>query len=126
MTHNTENELADIAAEHNPAANRLLSLWAERVEAWRPTLGYPSRSAGLSTGGGSGDDAFEHLCEQADGFAARTVEGIVDNMPLPLRSVLMHVYLRSVFRYARVHDPAVVLREALDHFWGVAQSKGLS
>ncbi len=126
MQKTADGELMALAESLNPDAHRYLCLWAERIETWSPRLGYPRRSAGLSTGGGSGDDAFEHLCEQADSYAARTAEAIVDNLPLPQRAILIHVYLRSVFRYGRVHDPKELLAGALAAFWSIAQGRGLS
>lgn len=117
--------LLNIAAEHNARAHWHLLGWAERIRSWAPNIGYPGRAAGLSTGGGSGDDSFEHLCEEADGYAARTCEAIIDNLPDPRhRSVLSHVYLASVWRFRNPVDE--LLREALDAFWARARGQGLS
>ncbi len=118
------NRLKLIAETEFNDADRLLEIWAEAQQRWRPNVGYPRRSAGLSSGGGSGEDAFDHLCEQADGFVAKTVEGIVDNLPIGYKAILTHTYLASVYAFRL--DPEDALRGALTDFWRLAKAKGLA
>lgn len=118
------NDLFDMAAVSHPEAHRHLVAWAEYTRQWRPNIGYPRRSAGLSTGGGSGDEAFDHLCDAADKYAAQAADAIVNALPPPYSAILCHTYLCSVFRFR--NDPAEALADALAAFWVQARHVGLS
>lgn len=67
-----------IAAE----ADRVLRIWGDykRREGGVVTLGYPKRSAGLTSGGASTEDSFDELVEAADRRTGAIADAILDQM----------------------------------------------
>ena len=90
------------------------------------TAGYDSQSAGLSCGGISGKDAFEHLCEPVDDWAAQVCDAIIDELPQLYRMALSNVYEASVwkFRTTAILEQALVDGAAV--FWREAVKRDLT
>ena len=59
--------------------DRILAEWADWMSHEKVGRGYPSRAAGLSSGGSS--ESFEDLCERADAQRARTVDAVIRSLP---------------------------------------------
>lgn len=80
--------------------------WMRRDEVGR---GYPSRAAGLATGGAS--EHFDDLVERADLITVRAVDAAVRSLSHELQAAVAHVWLAAVYRLRR---PAMVAyQEAL-------------
>lgn len=62
-------------------------------------LGYPRRSSIISTGGISGTDAFEHLCQEADIYAAVVMDGLINDLPVKERSAINHYHLGVIYKF---------------------------
>ena len=97
--------------------------WADWMRIPDIRTGYPTHSAGFSCGGISGEDAFEHLCDQADNYAAHVSHGIIQSLDARMQCAIENRYLRSVWRFRG--DPEEVLAQAVQMFWLRALSKGL-
>jgi len=88
---------------------RLLSNWAEYMKTGGVKLGYPSKSLGISSGGQSVVNAFEHECEVQDENAARIMDTLVHDLPSNQRGVIYHHWLGCIIR---VRNGEEVLLEA--------------
>ena len=120
-----EDEIRRLRGLVHVRADFHLSLWGE----WRRSSGgiargYPSRSAGIGSGGISGEDAFDHLCEDADRWTAEVADTVIVGMEQKHRTALSHVYEASVWRSNR-GDFAELFAEAAGLFWREASRKGL-
>lgn len=62
-------------------------------------LGYPSKSAGLSSGGVSGEDAFAELCESADAQAAMAADAVLMSLEPLHQAALYNRYFAAVYAY---------------------------
>lgn len=71
----------------------LLAEWAEWMSHEKVGRGYPSRAAGLSSGGSS--ESFEDLCERADAQRARTVDAVIRSLPTGACAAVHSVWLGS-------------------------------
>lgn len=71
----------------------LLSEWAHWMSHEKVGRGYPSRAAGLSSGGSS--ESFEDLCERADQQRARTVDAVIRSLPTGPCAAVHSVWLGS-------------------------------
>ena len=49
------------------------------------------------SGGVSGEDEFDVMCEKADKVSARAFDGCVESLPRPQRTAINHVWLGSSF-----------------------------
>lgn len=90
------------------------------------TDGYDERSAGLSTGGISGADAFAHLCEPVDEWAAHVSDSIIEGLVIQQRIALCHVYEASVWQFRSKQLLEDVLIEAARVFWVEALKRDLT
>lgn len=98
-----------------------LLIWGE----WRRTdkgsvgLGYPPRSALLSTGGCQ--DEFDHLVEVEDNKSAEISESIIDDLPALYRTALESEYLlQGVFKPGRLNSEEL-LTDAIANYWAKAR-----
>lgn len=87
-------------------------------------IGYPSRSSGFSSGGISGDDSFEHMCEDADIRSALIADAVIDGLPVIYRVAISHVYEASVWQFKRCSLEDVFVM-AVDEFWKMALRRGI-
>jgi len=67
-----------------------LDLWRDYMKSHNSGLGYKTRSTGFMTGG---LNSFEDLGEQVDNDAARTVDKVIDDLPMMQKNALYVVYL---------------------------------
>jgi hypothetical protein len=72
---------------------RHMANWADYMKVPTHKLGYPSQSLCMSTGGGSSDDEFEHMCNEVDIHCAKIMDGIIDSISLPQRTAINHHWL---------------------------------
>ena len=95
------------------------SIWMKRDT---HKLGYPSKSLCMSSGGSSGDDEFDIMCDEADINCAQKMDGLVDSITLPQRTAINHVWLQ-----VKHHYPTQDLdyEEAIDHLIKLSVKRGL-
>lgn len=58
-------------------------------------LGYPSKSLGMSSGGESTSDEFEHMVSAMDKSNVRTISAIIDSLEHGQREALYAKYLNG-------------------------------
>lgn len=109
--------------EPPPLVDWHLRNWRDWMRRDSLHLGYPSKSAGLHTGGISGPDAFDHLCESADEHAAIVINGVIDDL-VPAESAAVHyIYLHAVYR---VRDFEAQFENAIGKIGRALFAKGLA
>ena len=67
-----------------------LDLWRDYMQQDSHKLGYKSKSTGFMSGG---LHSFEDLGEEIDNDAARTVDQVIDDLPMMQKNALYVVYL---------------------------------
>lgn len=78
----------------------LLEDWAQWQRGYRLKLGYPTKSAGIESGGGS--TSFDDLCDESDAEVMRKVDACVNDLSLIQRSAVLKRYgIAAVFRFPR-------------------------
>lgn len=90
------------------------------------TDGYDSQSAGLSCGGASGKDAFAHLCEPVDDWAAHVCDAIIDELPQLYRMAISNVYEASVWKFRSTEILEKALVDGAAAFWVEALKRDLT
>jgi hypothetical protein len=74
-----------------------LDVWAEWMQQDDTTLGYPSKSVGILSGG----DAWGNFCEdhehEVDSAMAKAVDAIIEGMPLSQKNAVFHFHIAAVF-----------------------------
>jgi hypothetical protein len=75
-----------------------LSIWVDYMRRPDSSLAYPRTSTGMSSGGAH---SFDDLAGQADNYAARTMETIIDDLETPQRLAIYHFNLGAVWRPGR-------------------------
>jgi hypothetical protein len=100
-----------------------LTLWAAWVRRWKPSIGYPQRAAGLHTGGSV--QSFADLTDQADDYAARTLNGMIESLPPAQQCAIHAIHLGAVWRFPRqnrdeLYEQARTTLEAGLIRWGLA------
>jgi len=104
-----------------------MDLWARWQRSWSAAdeLGYPKACPmfrGVRSGVAS-EDTFDHLCEQADGWAAGVMDALIDGLSPIERAAIYHKHLHAVFR-GRDLDAAYA--RALESLGRAMASKGLT
>jgi len=96
--------------------------WAEYMR--RPThkLGYPSKSLCLSSGGSSGADEFEIMCDNADASSAQAIDSIIDSISQPQRIAVNHEWLKTNHHYP---THLMDYDEAIQSISRIADKRGL-
>jgi hypothetical protein len=78
---------------------RLLSIlddWKKHMKPLNHRLGYPSRSLGMSSGGESTEDEFEHMLDKMDKENVRIVHIIIfNNLPIGQKQAILAKYLKE-------------------------------
>ena len=74
-----------------------LENWSVWMKGDSLRLGYPSRSMIFATGGSSGNEEFDIMCEQADKAKAREMNGLIDSLQKPYITAINHVWLKTPF-----------------------------
>lgn len=116
----------DLFSLIHPRADWHLDNWRKWMKTYQVGQGYPHASAFLQSGGISGEDEFEVMCQSADRHAAKVSDSIIDSLKLldhryPL--AIFNVYLARVWTYRG--DPGEIFAKAVEEFWSRAQRKGL-
>lgn len=100
----------------------LLENWAEWMKRDAHRLGYPAKSLRIASGGESGIDEFECMCEDADSNAASMLDAIIDSISLPQRTAINHKWLKVSHHYP---TQELDLDEAYTAIIKIANKKGL-
>jgi hypothetical protein len=100
----------------------LLGNWADWMQYPSHRLGYPSQSMCMSSGGASGEDEFEIMCEGADVACAISMDSVIDSLSMPQRTAINHKWLRVAHHY-----PTQILDydEALDSIIRLCLKRGV-
>lgn len=98
-----------------------LGRWAAWMQSDSHNLGYPGRSAVVSSGGAS--EAFEDLVERADLKSIRATDAAVRSLTLQQQAAVYHVYLGAVFRLR--DDPQSVYEACLPALEVEARKRGV-
>lgn len=77
----------------------LLGNWADFMRQPSSKLGYPSKSLCIATGGASGDDEFDIMCDEVDTQCAQAMDSIIDSISQPQRVAINHVWLKTFHHY---------------------------
>ena len=101
-------------------ADYYLTLWRDWMRSHSSRIGYPSHSAGFSSGGIS---CWDDLAESVDGYAVRAADAAIDSLTPIHRAVLCHVYLQAVFRFRVPLELA--LPAAQEAFMGEMRKRGV-
>ncbi len=107
-----------------PRADHHLSEWGRWRRGYAGVQGYRASSIGLSSGGISGEDAFDLMCDDADYHAAEISDTIISDMALNHRIAIQHVYECAVWSFLRLATEDLIVEAAAD-FWKMAVRKGL-
>ena len=100
----------------------LLENWAIWMRHDAHKLSYPSKSLCMSSGGASGDDEFENMCEDADLHCAQGMDSIVDSISKPQRTAINHVWLSVAHHYP---TQALDYEEAIESLVKLCNKRGL-
>ena len=102
----------------------LLEDWAQWQRGYRLKLGYPTKSAGIESGGGS--TSFDDLCDESDAEVMRKVDACVNDLSLIQRSAVLKRYgIAVVFRFPR-GNYETVLCEAHVALMAAFSKKGIA
>lgn len=100
-----------------------LANWGRWRRGYYGPQGYGSNSAGFSGGGYSRD--FVDMEEEADSYAAKVSDAIIDGLDVLDKVAIQHVYEASVWRFARI-SLEDRLTAAASRFWVLALKRGLT
>ena len=76
-----------------------LDNWVAFMRTNRLTIGYPSRSLGIETGGSAGGEEFDHIADREENKAAAEFDCCIEALEAARRSAIHHKYLGSMFRF---------------------------
>jgi hypothetical protein len=102
--------------------------WANWMQHDDHKLGYPSKSAGFLSGGGSSADEFEIMCETGDIGCAVQMNVLINGdgkhrgLPLPMVTAINHKWLNNRHHYP-THELDYV--EAVERLMYLANKRGL-
>jgi len=106
------------------AVVRLMEDWADWQRGYRLKLGYPTKSAGIESGGGS--TSFDDICDESDAEVMRKVDACVNDLSLIQRSAVLKRYgIAVVFRFPR-ENYETVLCEAHVALTAAFSKKGIA
>jgi hypothetical protein len=94
--------------------------WMKQTDSHK--LGYPSKAAMISTGGGSSDDEFEIMCDESDTRCAKTMDGIIDSISMAQRTAINHHWLGVAHCYPTQEMDYELALEAIGK---LAEKRGL-
>ncbi len=85
----------------------ILEDWARWQGCYSMNLGYPSKSAGISSGG---LQTFDDMCDQCDNAMMQAVDACVSDLQTIQQAAIMKRYgIAAVFRFNRVAYEDVLL-----------------
>ena len=67
-----------------------LDVWRDYMKGNTTKLGYPSKAAGFMS---SGISSFDDMSDEIDINAARTVDQVIDDLPMLQKDAIYYVYL---------------------------------
>ena len=76
-----------------------LQNWSYYMQKDTHRLGYPSKSLCIATGGASGDDEFDIMCDEVDTQCAQAMDSIIDSISQPQRTAINHIWLKTYHHY---------------------------
>jgi hypothetical protein len=76
-----------------------LDNWVKFMRKNRLTIGYPSRSLGMETGGSAGGEEFDHIADREENKAAAEFDCCIESLEAARRNAIHHKYLGSKFRF---------------------------
>ena len=99
-----------------------LGNWSEWMHIDSHKLGYPSKSACMLSGGASGEDEFEIMCETADIQCAMSLDSLMHSLSQPQTVAINHAWLNNRHHYP-THELDYV--EAVERLMYLANKRGL-
>jgi len=118
------DRLYDLRQLVDQTADRLLANWGRWRRIPEGPEGYRASPVFVS-GGISGEEAFDHMCEDADIRSAEISDAIITEMELTYRIVLQHVYEAAVWSMRRMAMEDQLL-QAAGIFLAEARKRGLA
>jgi len=100
----------------------LLGNWSDYMQQPSSKLGYPSKSLCMSSGGASGEDEFEIMCDEVDTKCAQAMDSIIDSISQPQRTAINHVWLKVSHHYP---TQSMDYEEAIESILKLAHKRGL-
>ena len=91
----------------------LLGNWADYMKQPSHKLGYPSKSLCMSSGGASGEDEFDIMCDEVDTKCAQAIDSIIDSLSMPQRTAINHVWLNVTHHYPSQELDLVEAQESM-------------
>ena len=76
-----------------------LGNWRDWMQVDAHKLGYPSRSICMVSGGASGEDEFEIMCDEVDINCAERMNSMIDSLSKPRQTAINHVWLGVKHHY---------------------------
>jgi hypothetical protein len=98
-----------------------LSIWGDYMRRPESSLFFPRTASGVAAGGAN---SFDDLAGQADNYAARTMETIIDDLEPPQRLAVYHFNLGAVWKPGRF-NLADEYRKAIINIGKAIVRKGL-
>jgi hypothetical protein len=75
-----------------------MAIWVEYMRRPESSLSFPRASSGMASGGAH---SFDDLAGQADNYAARAMEAIIEDLPERQKLAVYHFNLGAVWRPSR-------------------------
>ena len=105
--------------------NSLLHNWATWQRQDGLSRGYPSRSAGFSSGGWSTpSDTFDLMAEGQDQTLAKVIDVILDSLGAEDRAAVYHHFTGSLYRYP--DDPVGRIDKVVKKLLILTHEKGIT
>ena len=74
---------------------QILDDWKIYDKHYKERLGYPSKSIGMSSGGASSSEAYDHLLSNMDLQNAETMASLINSLPDGQRAAIRHKYFKE-------------------------------
>jgi hypothetical protein len=95
-----------------------LENWRDWMQRDSHKLGYPNKSACMSSGGASGEDEFDVMCDECDNI----MDKIIDSISLAQRTAVNHIWLKVSHHYP---TQELDYLEAIESIIKLADKRGL-
>jgi hypothetical protein len=99
-----------------------LENWRDWMQRDTHKLGYPSKSACMSSGGASGEDEFDVMCDECDSRCADVLDKIIDSISMAQRTAVNHAWLKVSNHYP---TQELDYLEAIENISRLADKRGL-
>jgi len=74
---------------------QILDDWKVYDKYYKEKLGFPNKALGMSSGGASSHEAFEHLISGMDLQNAETMASLINSLPKGQRAAIRHKYFKE-------------------------------